>query len=108
MKYKVSQELIEILLKNGFREVTQKTYPEHYAKLLKNGYNPDSIKRHFAFKKNSHWVAYIKFDYTYIQILHDTPCLQEMLYAIDENQLKSVFTFFKMPAVKEENLITLV
>lgn len=45
--YKTSQELIDILLKNGFRETTRKKYWEHYILTRRNKTYSDSVKRCF-------------------------------------------------------------
>lgn len=47
--YEASNELIDILLKNGFVEDTSRTYPEHARRLVGDNYDPDRMKRHFSF-----------------------------------------------------------
>lgn len=87
--YTASNELAEILKKNGFKEVTEKEYPEHYKLIQTKGYFPESSKRKFVFTLNS---DYILFDY--INIFYKFPHSKIELTA---TELKSIITYYKLP-----------
>ena len=48
MTYYASNELVEVLIKHGFKETTKSIYPDHFKLMEERGeYNPYSIKRLF-------------------------------------------------------------
>lgn len=50
--YKASQQLIDILLSNGFKEHTSSSCPEHWDLLQEKGfYDPQSVKRDLRFRQ---------------------------------------------------------
>lgn len=86
--YKASQELIDILLANGFVEDTQKTYPEHAKRLTGDNYNPHGMKRHFSYPGTREKVY---FDYINIKLptgVHK--------YDLNVNELKSLIAFCRL------------
>lgn len=93
MEYSPSTELVSILLENGFQDITNKTYPDHYEYIQQYGYDPGLSKRVLQYNRGRDC---IKFDYITI-----TPCFQgaalESKYSLNEDELKSLITFFKLP-----------
>jgi hypothetical protein len=59
-----SQQLVDLLLLNGYKEETEKYYPDSFKKILLKECNPHILQRYFSFSKES----YIIFNYTYIEI----------------------------------------
>ena len=96
--YKASQELVDILLKNGFTETTKETYPEHFKRMKKQGeYNPGSMKRKFNFEKSKR--DYILMDYSIIIPYYRSSANgPDMNSSLTEDQLKSIIVFFKLSA----------
>jgi len=85
--YRASNELIDILIKNGFKEVTEKYHPEHLAYMAKVGYyNPDTVKRWFQKGRIKFWFDYINLHISYNSAYSFTT-------SITENQLKSIIFF---------------
>lgn len=94
--YTASEELIDILLKNGFTEITKDKRPSHFMKLKEEGYNPDKIKRVFSI--NGHKKNYIEFDYVMIKARYKEGCSgANMKTEITTDELKSIITFYKLP-----------
>ncbi len=92
--YGASQKLVDILLKNGFADNTEKDYPQHFKKMNEKGYDPDKIKRQFA--RNSH-KDYIIFDYINIHPMYNGSCHgNESRITLTEPELKSMITFYKL------------
>lgn len=92
--YKASEKLIDIFKRNGFREVTEEKYPDHYKRLMHSGYDPKTMKRILTIDGKN----YVKFDYLSILPIFnggtDGPEIKDEL-TIDE--IKSIVTFFKLP-----------
>ena len=94
MIYIPSQELIDIFLKNGFKDVTAKMYPEHHTLSLNKGYDPRIMKRVLATGTKN----YVQFDYTNIIPCYNGGCTSDdQRYELTEDELKSIITFFKLP-----------
>lgn len=92
--YEVSNELCEILLNNGFNDVTEKHYPNHFVRLKKDGYNPYGCKRAFSIDNRN----YIIFDYIHIKPYYKRTCHgDEMKYKLTSEELKSIISFYKLP-----------
>ncbi len=90
-----SQELVDILLKNGFIDKTKETYPDHYKRMKEKGYNPYAVRRKFT---NHSRRDFIFFDYVNITPLHNGGCTEnECRYTPTTDELKSLITFYKLP-----------
>jgi hypothetical protein len=61
------KELIPILEKFGFKEVTHVRYPLHWAKYLKKGDNEHLVKREFRYGR-----CYVLFDYINIEVRYNS------------------------------------
>ncbi len=101
MLFKPSNILIDLLLKYGFTDLTERLYPEHYRRMQANGYDPFCIKRIFGYPPNG---DYLMFHYTYIRLHHSgqfSHTEERKLLTADE--LKSLIVFYKLPvkAAKE-------
>lgn len=97
MSYVASEELVNILLKNGFVECTEKHYPEHFERLNVIGYDPYSVKRMF-FKKSKR--NYILFDYVNIRLNDGTPGK----LSFSEKELKSLLVFYTLSFTDKRKL----
>lgn len=82
--YKVSEELVDVLLKFGFKDETDRYYPEHFER-LKNGYDPLHVKRRFS---TGSYKDYVIFEFINIKISGDND-----RYVLTENELKSLIVF---------------
>ena len=92
--FKASEELAQILIKNGLNEITFSKYPEHHNRILEEGYNPHNSKRIFAVNSDN----YVLFDYITIKPFHKKSCNgAEMKVELSENEIKSMIAFFKLP-----------
>ena len=95
--YKASQELIDILLANGFVEDTQKIYPEHAKRLIGDNYNPDGMKRHFSYPGTREKVY---FDYINIKL---PTGIQK--YNLNVDELKSLIAFCHLSPIDRSLLV---
>lgn len=92
--YKASEELAQILIKNGFTEVTSERYPDHYKRILENGYDPHKSKRAFAMNAKN----FVLFDYVMIKPFHKEGCKgTEMNPEFSEDEIRSIIAFFHLP-----------
>ncbi len=67
MEYlKPSNELAEVLIKEGFIETTEEIYPKHFKYIKENGYDPKKSKRRFHFEGDE--TLMVIFDYINVQI----------------------------------------
>lgn len=92
MEYSASQDLIDILLRFGFKEDTDKVYPMQYAQMKQRGeYDPHSFKR--SFRKGRMWIL---LDYINIRILYNSSAFffDEMAISIEE--LTSLIYFMQL------------
>ncbi len=107
MTYQASKKLIDILINNGFKDITNEIYPDHFKRLKENGYDPQKVKRVLAMDKRN----YVKFDYINILPCYHKSCSgPEMKTELTSDEVKSIITFFKLPyqtrsALKRNNLI---
>lgn len=97
--YQASNELIDILLQNGFIEDTKTTYPMHASRLKGDNYNAHHMKRHFSFPRTREKVL---FDYINMRI--PAGICSSSLSSVE---LKSLVTYCKLSsadraALKEE------
>lgn len=93
--YKASQELIDLLLKYGFSDKTEKLYPHHYQRMKAKGYDPYSMKRIFCFSQHS---DYLLFHYLYIRVHHSSlfNATVEKNYLTTE-EVRSLIAFYRLP-----------
>lgn len=89
----ISQELAEIFLKSGLKEITESRYPEDYHEIITKGYNPDIHRR--AFAKSSTFL--ILFDYKKL-VFHDqwSPVLGYRKEKIAIQELTSLLVFSRL------------
>ncbi len=100
--YKASKELVEIFLKNGFTEVTEKVYPEHVNRLNKEGYNPHRQKRKFVFGTTGRNRNSVLFDYISITPYRLGGCQGgDSKLELTEDELKSILTFYKLSTASQ-------
>lgn len=94
--FKASQNLVDLFVKYGFSDKTEKLYPEHFKRMKAKGYDPYSMKRIFCF---GHHEDYIMFHYVYIT-LHHTGNFNhtEERKMLTEDELRSLIAFYKLPA----------
>lgn len=97
MFYAASQELIDILLANGFVEDTERTFPEHARRLVGNNYDPYGMKRHFSYPGTCEKVYF-----DYINIKLPTGIQQ---YSLTTNELKSMIAFCNLSSSDRAALI---
>lgn len=92
--YKASEKLIDIFIQNGFIDITNEVYPEHFKRLLENGYDPNRVKRILAIDKKN----YARFDYITILPCYKKSCSgAEMKTELTSDEVKSIIAFFKLP-----------
>lgn len=93
--YYASEELVQILLNNGFVEITDVKFPLHSKQIKEDGYDSEKAKR--AFRINTKDL--ILFDYITVKFVHKGNGGSEanMRKEISENELKSALAFFKLP-----------
>ncbi|MCD0477803.1 hypothetical protein LPB90_05015 [Chryseobacterium sp. LC2016-29] len=93
--YYASEELADILLNNGFVEITDVKFPSHSKQIKENGYNPEKAKR--AFRINTKDL--IIFEYITVKFVHKgNGCgAANMRKELSESELKSGIAFFKLP-----------
>lgn len=100
--YEASNELIDILVKNGFVEDTSKTYPEHARRLVGDNYDPHGMKRHFSFPGTREKVY---LDYINIKL---PTGVQRYKMTIDEVKSLIAFCLYPLPTGQHwlNNIIT--
>jgi hypothetical protein len=93
--FKASQQLVDLLLRNGFTDFTDKLYPHYYKRMNQAGYDPYSMKRIFCFNGTD---DYLLFNYVYIT-LHHTGYFNhtEERHRLTEDELRSLITFYNLP-----------
>ncbi|OCA69072.1 hypothetical protein BBI01_17830 [Chryseobacterium artocarpi] len=93
--YQASEQLAQILIKNGFVEVTDTKYPQHFKQINAYGYEPEKSQR--AFRINTKDL--IIFDHITIKFVHKGYGCNgaNMRNELSENELKSAIAFFKLP-----------
>lgn len=90
--HEASQQLIDILLSNGFKEHTSSSRPEHWNLLQEKGvYNPHAIKRDLRFGRLT-----IFFDYINICISYNNAAYYKTTYKLSEFELKSIILYTKL------------
>jgi hypothetical protein len=91
--YEASQTLVDILLKNGFSDATNRYYPDHFNGLQRIPYNPNAFKRVFKFHSQR---DNITFDYINIHAyVNGGACGSST--KLSEDEVKSLIAFYKMP-----------
>ncbi|MDB5012823.1 MAG: hypothetical protein JWQ25_1025 [Daejeonella sp.] len=95
--YEASQELIDILLANGFVEDTNKRYPEHAKRLIGDNYNPHGMKRHFSYPGTR---EKIYFDYINMKLPTGV-----QKYNLNTDELKSLIAFCRLSSTDRSLLI---
>ena len=90
--YAASQQLIDILLSNGFKEFTPSSKPEQWDILQKKGiYDPYSIKRDLRFGRLT-----ILFEFINICIRYSESSYYKTTLELSESELKSIILFTKL------------
>ena len=101
MEYSAGQELIDILLHFGFKEDTDKIYPDQYEQMKQRGeYNPYSFKR--SFKKGRMWVL---FDYINIHILYNSSTFFFNSMGISLEELTSLIYFMQLTSADKSYML---
>ncbi|HEK22196.1 hypothetical protein [Mucilaginibacter sp.] len=95
--YDASQELINILIANGFVEDTSRTYPEHAKRLVGDNYNPHGMKRHFSYPGTREKVYF-----DYINIILPTGVQK---YNMNNDDLKSLIAFCQLSSADRSALV---
>ncbi len=90
--HKASQQLIDILLSNGFKEHTPSSNPEHWNLLQEKGfYDPLSVKRDLRFGRLT-----IFFNYIDICIRYNSSAYYKTTYKLSDSEVKSLILFTKL------------
>lgn len=95
--YEASQELVNILLSNGFVEDTITTYPEHAKRFNGNNYNPHGMKRHFSFPGTR---EKIYFDYINMKLPTGI-----QTYRLNSDEVKSLIAFCNLSSLDRSTLV---
>ncbi len=91
--YTASQELVDIMLRNGYKEKTKTFYPEHYKRLLNTEYENGNVKRKFAIKGLQDSIT---FDYINV-IGFISNAGHGSRTKLTSDEVKSMVAFYKMP-----------
>ena len=90
--HKASQQLIDILLSNGFKEHTSSSHPEHWNLLQEKGfYDPQSVKRDLR-----HGRLKVFFNYESIEISHNECAYPKITNELSKSEVKSLVLFTKL------------
>jgi len=100
--YKASQELINILLKNDFRDKSYLYVSDYSRYSKKDCYNPHVSKRIFGIGHNKRNLVF-HFDSNIFFVCYKACRLMEA-DELDENQLRSIITFFKCSHYKQNSI----
>ena len=82
-------ELIPILEKFGFVEITEKIDPKHWSRFLTYGEMPHSVKRYFKYKRS----CFVRFDYINIYVNTYTALFSG--YDISEEKVQSILFYLR-------------
>jgi len=94
MTYSPSKQLVDIFLKNGFKEDTEIAYPDHFKIIKENGYNSADVKRVFSYgNKYCIILGYSKIVPRYKGNTRG----REIHETLTECELKSIIVFGKLP-----------
>lgn len=95
MTYLPSTQLFQTFINNGFKDITNTTYPEHFKKLQESEYNPKVMKRALSYGNSCR----VQFEYLRIVTKYkDNVRGTELRDTFSENELKSIITFCKLPS----------
>lgn len=94
MIYQASQELADILLKNGFEDKSGRKQPGYLKRTNQANGHPGSIKWKFVYKS---YKEYILIDRTEIRFFLGSSGEGERKTSLTENELKSAITYFQLP-----------
>lgn len=90
--YKASQQLIDILLSNGFKEHTSSSCPEHWNLLQEKGfYDPDSVYRDLRYGRLK-----VFFKYQSIEISYNECAYPKSTKELSKSEVKSFVLFTKL------------
>lgn len=90
--HEASQQLIDILLSNGFKEHTSFSHPEHWNLLQEKGfYDRDSVKRDLRYGKLK-----VFFKYQSIEISYNESAYPKIRNELSESEVKSLILFTKL------------
>ncbi len=92
---KPSKTLVDLLLKHGFTDLTEKLYPEHFNRMQSGGYDPYRVKRIFSYGPHT---DYLMFHYTTIRLHHGGVFNHtEERRWLTGDELKSLVAFYRLP-----------
>ncbi len=103
-QYTPSDGLINLLVENGFREVTEQYFPHSHVRLELKGeaYHPAYFQRAFRYGTGT---ALIILNYLTIRVLYRTYVLAESR-RLAEDEAQSIISFCKLPAKQQGVLAT--
>ncbi|RYY90841.1 MAG: hypothetical protein EOO15_00830 [Chitinophagaceae bacterium] len=102
--YCASNDLIEILLRNGFRNKSfqyVKDYGKKYAS--KEQYNPYTHKREFGFGQGKQMLGFY-FDYINMAVTERSDYITDQHTELSEDQLRSIIAYFKCTYAKRRSI----
>lgn len=102
-QYTPSESLVQLLIENGFREVTEQYFPHSHVRLELKGepYHPAYFQRAFRFSTGT---ALLILNYLTIRMIYKSYVLAESR-RLTEEEAQAIMAFCKLPA-KQQGILS--
>lgn len=97
MYMEATEKLVDVLLKNGFWDSTEKGYPEHFLSRQSGKAQVPNVKVKLSYGKRGSFEKCITLDYIRIRVSTNSPGKTEEFYKMDPQLLRNILTWFSMP-----------
>lgn len=102
--YKASQELVDILEKNGFRNKSHLYVPDYGEKYkFVEPYNPGAYKREYGMGYGKRHLGFY-FDYINMVVTYRSTHISETYIEFDKCQLRSIIAYFKCSHARQRTI----
>jgi hypothetical protein len=101
-KFKVSEELAQIFIKNEFIETTEKFHPQSYEMIKKEGYNPEKMCR--AFQANNCYIVEFLLNEIRVSYTSKKGKVHERRTELTEDELRSIIAFNNLPGATKTTM----
>ena len=102
-KFKVSEELAQIFITNGFIETTEKFHPHSYEMIKKEGYNSKKMCR--AFQVNNRYIVEFLLNKVRVSYTSKKGKVHESRTELTEDELRSIIAFNNLPGATKATML---
>lgn len=102
--YKASQNLVDILIENGFRNKSHQYVPDFGRKFgFQKPYDPGAYKRVYGFGQGKRKLEFY-FNYINMVVTNGTKYITGEYIEIDECKLRSIIAYFKSSYTRQQTI----